>query len=535
MKKRKIKKGVLIFILCISLLAVVAILFIVYKDNFIKIKNNSYVKITNNTKLYTQNKKVIGSIKKNTVVKIANKENNYYKLYKSNIYIKSGGLKSINYKEEKESSYIISYNKNIKINNKIDLYKNNKKVITINNGINAVIKESDNSNYYISYFGNTFSIKKDKNIKEIKNSKYKESDTVVVINYNEITDKECITCINEKKYLEQINYLKENNYYNISLKDYDKYINGYISVKDKGVLLTTSKENDLVKKLNKENKLKLVVNNNKDLNFVNSSKTPNKDKSKLNRYNIKSNTTIDTFKKMLNKENVYDPYPFKASSNEQAIPVLNYHFFYDSSKGEACNEHICLDTSMFEKHLKYLKDNGYKTLTIEEFTEWMYGDIELPEKSVLLTVDDGAAGTGKHNGNKLIPLLEKYNLNATLFLITGWWDIKNYQSKNLDVNSHTNDMHNKGECGMGQVVCATEEKLLGDLNLSLQVVKDINSFCFPFYQYDEKSLKTVEKAGFKISFIGENRKAKRSDNRYKIPRYPIHSSHTFEDFVNMIN
>lgn len=105
------------------------------------------------------------------------------------------------------------------------------------------------------------------------------------------------------------------------------------------------------------------------------------------------------------------------------IAVLNYHFFY--SDGENCGERICLNTRKFEDQLKYLVDNGYKTLTINEFRAWIYGELEVPQKSVLLTIDDGAMGTGFHNGNKLIPLLEKYGVHATLFLITGWWDINN--------------------------------------------------------------------------------------------------------------
>ena len=40
------------------------------------------------------------------------------------------------------------------------------------------------------------------------------------------------------------------------------------------------------------------------------------------------------------------------------------------------------------------------------------------KKSVLITIDDGALGTGIQNGNKLIPILEEYKMHATLFLIT---------------------------------------------------------------------------------------------------------------------
>ncbi len=221
------------------------------------------------------------------------------------------------------------------------------------------------------------------------------------------------------------------------------------------------------------------------------------------------------------------------TSGEQGVAVLNYHFFY--GPGEDCSESICLDIAIFKQHLAYLKENGFKTLTMEEFRKWMYGEIEVPQKSVLITIDDGAKGTGKHNGNKLIPALEEYQMHATLFLITGWWAIDNYQSEYLDIQSHTHDMHQYGSCGRGQINCATYEEALADLRQSLAVVKNNDSFCFPFYYYSDTSLQAVKDAGFKLSFVGGNRKAKRSDNKYLVPRYPIHSNITMDRFINIVN
>ena len=181
-----------------------------------------------------------------------------------------------------------------------------------------------------------------------------------------------------------------------------------------------------------------------------------------------------------------------------------------------------------------MKNNGYKTLTIKEFKQWLYGEIDVPAKSVLITVDDGAAGTGKHNGNKLIPIIEEYNMHATLFLITGWWDINNYRSPNLDIQSHTFDMHNTGTCGRPQVICASHDELLNDLNKSINVIGDKTSFCFPFYTYDQKSIEVVKEAGFAMSFVGVNRKASISDDKYKVPRYPIYKNTTMQQFAAMV-
>jgi peptidoglycan/xylan/chitin deacetylase (PgdA/CDA1 family) len=172
---------------------------------------------------------------------------------------------------------------------------------------------------------------------------------------------------------------------------------------------------------------------------------------------------------------------------------------------------------------------------MNEFKRWMYGEIELPSKSVLITIDDGAMGTGKHNGNKLIPLLEEYKMHATLFLIAGWWDIENYRSPYLDIQSHTFDMHQYGTCGRGQLNCATYEQAKADLQKSIEVIGNTDSFCFPFYMYSDTSLRAIKDMGFQIAFVGGMRKASRSNNKYLIPRYPIHSAITLNDFISYVS
>ncbi len=289
--------------------------------------------------------------------------------------------------------------------------------------------------------------------------------------------------------------------------------------KEKGLLFVTKEETETIKKIKEELKIPIeLLNIKKDT------------KSKF--YEIKSYITEENLLKMVNGEDVIETPPV---IDNQGIAVLNYHFFYDSSLGEGCNESICLDTSKFREHLDYFKENNYKTLTMEEFKRWMYGDIELPEKSVLITIDDGALGTGTHNGNKLIPLLEEYKVNATLFLIAGWWDINNYRSPYLTIQSHTFDMHQYGSCGRGQINCATLAEAKEDLQKSLDVIGNNDSFCFPFYYYSDTSIQAVKDLGFKIAFVGGNRKATRNSNKYLIPRYPILSDITIQQFKNIMN
>lgn len=223
--------------------------------------------------------------------------------------------------------------------------------------------------------------------------------------------------------------------------------------------------------------------------------------------------------------------------NNQKIAVLNYHFFYDQ-KSETCNESICLDIETFKEQLNYLKENHYKTLTIQEFRDWMYGIIDIPERSVLITIDDGAMGTGIHNGNKLIPILEEYQMHATLFLISGWWNIENYRSPFLDIESHTHNMHQETFCGNGKnskLLCSTETEVLQDLALSIQTIGSKTAFCFPFYTSTQTAIEQLKKAGFELAFIGGNQKVSRKTDKYQIPRYIIYKNTSLQTFINIVS
>lgn len=224
-------------------------------------------------------------------------------------------------------------------------------------------------------------------------------------------------------------------------------------------------------------------------------------------------------------------------SGDLKIPVLNYHFFYEDYDQDWCREMICLNMKKFREQLQYLNDNDYYTLTMDEFVRWMYGEIDLPERSVLLTIDDGAHGTSKINGNHIGPALQQYDVYATLFLITGWWDIENYRTDHLDIRSHTYDLHYEAKCGYrSKVNCISYDELVEDLKKSIEVVdNNTDSFCFPYYEYNETSLRAVKDVGFKVAFVGGYRKASRNDDKFKIPRYPIHDSISMSEFKNMIS
>lgn len=126
-------------------------------------------------------------------------------------------------------------------------------------------------------------------------------------------------------------------------------------------------------------------------------------------------------------------------------------------------------------------------------------------------------------------------MHATLFLISGWWDINNYKSSYLEIQSHTNNMHNRGGCGDVQLVCASYDEIINDLSTSINTIGNNDTFCYPFYTYDDEAIKAIKDSGFKIAFGGGNVKATRNSNKYVVPRYPIYDSTTLDNFIKMVS
>lgn len=526
MKRKKLKKKSIIIISIIILILFSCGVLTTYLIMKNRIKNNygDTVIVTKDSDIYDSKKKSIGSIKKGVIINLAkrkNEEEEYYKVQNGDFYVYYKNVEKTKGKEFK-NKYLV-FNNNIK-RKKMEFYKKDKLVLTLNKEISLPIEYMDDKYYYVNYLGTLFGLKRDKNdkLESIENTKEQENSYISVFNY-EIGD--CEKCISFEKIDEKIKYLSNNKYESLTLDEYKEYIKGNIRIKGNYVLLTTNKLTEEIKSINRQTNLK-IVEDDKSIKFKDNNEPSNR--NSINRFIVTNKISMDIFKSMVEGK----PY-YEKTTNK--VAVLNYHFFYNPDKGEECNEVICLKESKFREQLDYLRDNGFKTLTMDEFYKWMYGEIELPEKSVLLTIDDGAKGTGKHNGNILIPTLEEYDMHATLFLIAGWWDIENYRSKNLDIQSHTFDMHQYGSCGKGQLICASYEEAKADLQKSIDVIKDNTAFCYPFYNYSDTAIRAVKDVGFKLAFESGNVKATRNNDKYKVPRYSILSDTSLEEFKRKVN
>lgn len=217
--------------------------------------------------------------------------------------------------------------------------------------------------------------------------------------------------------------------------------------------------------------------------------------------------------------------------NASGIGVFNYHAFYDENDpNDSCPTVICHSKKQFKEQLDYLKENNILTLKMKEVEMYIDGKIRLP-KSILLTIDDGG------RDKIAVDMLTEYKMYATIFLVTSWYDPSTYYKTDyIEFHSHTDDMHDTGVCPGGQgggIKCLSEEVIQNDLKASREKLGGSTYMAYPFYEYNEYSIKMLKEAGFTMAFIGESNN---SDNlvhigsdKFRLRRFVIVTYTTIND------
>ena len=238
------------------------------------------------------------------------------------------------------------------------------------------------------------------------------------------------------------------------------------------------------------------------------------------------------------KDDVDKTYEHKNSDkrNASGIGVLNYHAFYDqdnASERAGCTSSICHSKKQFKTHLDYFKNHNMLTLQMKEVEMYVDGKLQLP-KSVLITIDDGGLTTHAIN------MLTEYKMYATIFLVTSWYDPKDYPVTDyIELHSHSHHMHELGACPTGQggaIQCWSEEKIQEDLKIAREKLNNTTYFCYPFYEYNDYSVRMLKQAGFTMAFDGEKSYGDNlvhpGDDKFRLRRFVIVDYTTLNDFDN---
>jgi len=229
------------------------------------------------------------------------------------------------------------------------------------------------------------------------------------------------------------------------------------------------------------------------------------------------------------------------------IPVLMYHHI-NPHKGDM----VTITPEVFERQMAYLHKTGYRTLKINELISYISGDLNLRQKAVVVTFDDGWLD----NYIYAFPAIKKYKINSTIFLITnrtadaskekaGIPDIipDHEESKRLITNGQANKVvlnwnliKEMSDTGLVEFYSHTkshskcdslsEKELAEELKESRQIIENRLDgprpyFCWPYGKYNNLALTVAKDAGYKAIFTTHHGVVEAGSDPLKINRIVV--------------
>jgi len=222
----------------------------------------------------------------------------------------------------------------------------------------------------------------------------------------------------------------------------------------------------------------------------------------------------------------------------QTVPVLSYHKF---SKDKA--DVLTLKQSVFEEQMRFLKENGYRVIKMDELFDFLDFKRPIPKKSVVITIDDDWYSTYEI----AFPILKKYGYPATLFVYTDLiipggktlsWEILSEMSKNgMDVQCHTKSHRNldkrNGQESFREYFEAIKKELADSAEMiRKRLNKEVKYLAYPYGDTNPLVIALLTKLGYRGAFTVERESNPFFIHSYRINRSMIYGTFSLRDFEN---
>ncbi len=223
------------------------------------------------------------------------------------------------------------------------------------------------------------------------------------------------------------------------------------------------------------------------------------------------------------------------------IPILAYHSITEQDSD------ISVSIERFSLQMKYLYEQGFKTITSAQLLQLREGKKVLrTKKIVMLTFDDGY----KDFLDTAVPIMEKYKFNATVFISPGlvgkkiqwnengpifslmdWNDINEAIQRGFEIGNHT-----LTHVWLKRIDSDNLEREINGARVILEkrTGKIIKSFCSPYGVLGRKARLLLCKNKKQIIYSGKEGLCNYVGRNLFYPRITMDNKMSFDDFCNVM-
>jgi peptidoglycan/xylan/chitin deacetylase (PgdA/CDA1 family) len=215
-----------------------------------------------------------------------------------------------------------------------------------------------------------------------------------------------------------------------------------------------------------------------------------------------------------------------------SIPVLCYHVVSTNPSGR-----YQLSLTKFKEQMAYLANNGFTTLSVDEYYSIMTLQTPAPAKPILLTFDDSTADFVTN----VVPVLKQYGFKATQFAVSGWVNNPGYltsaQLQTLAAEGYDIQNHTQTHADLSTLTYANAyaEVSGADSFITAATGKKPEFLAYPYGRTDATAQTALRDVGVKMAFTVSGGKTTPADNFLALNRNMIVSSETLSSFIKKVS
>ncbi len=220
----------------------------------------------------------------------------------------------------------------------------------------------------------------------------------------------------------------------------------------------------------------------------------------------------------------------------QMVPILSYHKF---SKNKA--DLLTVTEGAFSEQMKFLKENGYRVITLDQFFDFLDFKRPLPPKSVVITIDDNWSSVYEI----AFPILKQFGYPATLFVYTDLilpgrnmlsWDRLIEMSQNgIDIQCHTKSHRNlnkrNGQESFREYFETVKKEVMESTEiLRKRLKKDVKYLAYPYGETNSLVIALLMKLGYRGALTVDRESNPFFVHPYRVNRSMIYGTFNLREF-----
>ncbi len=237
------------------------------------------------------------------------------------------------------------------------------------------------------------------------------------------------------------------------------------------------------------------------------------------------------------------PLPIPDKELNIKLPILMFHHIGTApDNANSTREDMTQSPEDFELEIKWLSEQGFNSVRLEDIYLYSLGKKSLPAKPIVFTFDDGYEDAFIN----AVPILKKYNFIGSFAIITGWqgetfgdntyatWSqIAQVKNEGMEIISHTQNHFDGSNAKFNSDYIY--QNLTGSIvDIANHLDFTSNILIYPYGHYTSDYINQAKKAGFVMGLTVHEGSYINLNNLMEIPRVRVHGKQNFEIFKKII-